>query len=210
GSVFRLSMMLASVALPEPGIAPERKIVGYQGAEKTLLVVDDDPTHRGLISEILTPVGFEVLEAEDAGACIRVLQQTPVDLLLMDISMPGMTGWQLLRQLRNDGVSSPVVMVSADAEDRQSALAQGDASDPAERLNNGYLIKPIRDRKLLDMVARVLQLQWQYDDDASELSAPSGADPVDMTLSEAREMLAAAEVGHIVGMEAVLEQMEQR
>ncbi|MDO6748687.1 hypothetical protein, partial [Gilvimarinus sp. 1_MG-2023] len=88
--------------------------------------------------------------------------------------------------------------------------AQGDASDPAERLNNGYLIKPIRDRKLLDMVARVLQLQWQYDDDASELSAPSGADPVDMTLSEAREMLAAAEVGHIVGMEAVLEQMEQR
>ena len=211
GSVFRLSMMLASVATPGPGVAPERKIVGYQGSGKTLLVVDDDATHRGLISEILTPVGFEVLEAEDGYACQRVLHQTHVDLLLMDISMPGMTGWQLLRQLRDEGVKSPVVMVSADAEDRQSALAQGDASEQGKRLNDGYLIKPIRDRKLLDLVARVLDLQWQYEDDEIAVNNKTaiGSD-CDMTRSEARELLAAAELGHLAGMEAVLADMEQR
>ncbi|WP_221801601.1 hybrid sensor histidine kinase/response regulator [Oceanobacter mangrovi] len=210
GSVFRLSMMLSSVSGPGLKVVPERRIVGYRGDRKTFMVVDDDAAHRGLVSEILTPLGFDVLEAEDGWACLKMLQQTRVDLLLMDISMPGLTGWQLLRQIREDGDKTPVIMVSADAEDRQSAQARGDAADEEPRLNDGYLIKPIRDSKLLAAVGQVLQLQWRFEDEPDGITELNPRQRVDMTIGEARELLAAAEIGHIAGMEAVLVNMEVR
>ena len=212
GSVFRLSMMLSSLAKSSSRTLPVQQISGLKGAQKTVMVVDDDASHRGLISEILTPLGFVVLEAPDGFSCLESFADAGVDVFLLDISMPGMTGWELLRQLRSRGVKIPVIMVSADAEDRQSAANQGGAASVTEQLNDAYLIKPIRDQALLDKIASVLELEWYYHREviSSERSVTTAADSLNwrnIPPAEARELQAMAEIGYIGGIELVLQRM---
>ena len=212
GSVFRLSMMLSSLAKSSSRTLPAQQISGLKGAQKTVMVVDDDASHRGLISEILTPLGFVVLEAPDGFSCLESFADAGVDVFLLDISMPGMTGWELLRQLRSRGVKTPVIMVSADAEDRQSAANQGGAASVTEQLNDAYLIKPIRDQALLDKIASVLELEWYYHREviSSERSVTTAADSLNwrnIPPAEARELQAMAEIGYIGGIELVLQRM---
>ena len=213
GSSFRLSMMLSSVASPRQVSEPSRRITGYNGPVKTVMVVDDDASHRGLISEILLPLGFVVVEAPDAFSCLNIVANAEVDLFLLDISMPGMTGWELLRQLRGRGLKTPVIMVSADAEDRHSALAQG-AADIGRRTNSDYVIKPIRDQVLLNKLAAVLKLEWQYRNGQDTLAGqrqPGGETGCchDIPPADARELLTMAELGYVSGLEQILERLQR-
>ena len=212
GSVFRLSMMLSSLARSSKRSSPARQISGLKGAQKTVMVVDDDASHRGLISEILMPLGFVVLEAPDGFSCLQSFAGAGVDVFLLDISMPGMTGWELLRQLRSRGVKAPVIMVSADAEDRQSAATQGGAIPASGQLNDAYLIKPIRDQALLDKIATVLELEWYYHSETTsgERFIAATSDSLNwqnIPPAEARELKAMAEIGYVGGIELVLQRM---
>lgn len=213
GSVFRLVLMLSSIARPEKSPEPSRAITGYSGPQKTLMVVDDDPSHRGLLSEILQPLGFILLEASSAFECLDMLDDTSPDLFLLDISMPGMTGWELLRKMRSQGVSTPAIMVSADAEDRHSAQAQG-AAEIGKRTNADYVIKPIRDQALLNKIGTVLNLEWILGDEPvkradSESSTSTETDCSSLDDGLMRELLGMAELGYVDGMEKILNKLEQ-
>lgn len=213
GSTFRLTLMLSSIARPSRTPEPLRVISGYKGEQKTLMVVDDDPSHRGLLSEILQPLGFVLLEASSAFECLEMLADASPDLFLLDISMPGMTGWELLRTLRKQGINEPVIMVSADAEDRHSALAQG-AADVGMRTNADYVIKPIRDQVLLNKIAAVLNLEWFYSSDQKVAAgtAITGSDEANCSEFDPaymRELLSMAELGYVGGMEKIVNQLEQ-
>jgi CheY-like chemotaxis protein len=213
GSQFRLAIMLSSVSGKQYVPAPVRQPVAYQGDSCTVMVVDDNPSHRGLISEILVPLGFIVLEATDGFDCLESLSEVKVDAFLLDISMPGMTGWELLKRLRSQGVIAPVIMVSADAEDRQSAATQGGMKEAEERLNDDYLIKPIRDTALLDKLGKALGLTWLYAVNAvADFSVEHGhgKKKPDIKASEARELISLSELGYVAGVEQVLERMALR
>jgi len=211
GSRFRLSLMLSGVDKPRQVMAPSRDICGYRGAAKTVMVVDDDASHRGLISEILQPLGFVILEATDAFDCLNSLPGIHVDLFLLDISMPGMTGWELLRTLRKRGYSTPVIMVSADAEDRVSASAQG-AADIGKRTNSDYVIKPIRDQVLLSKLGKVLKLEWEYRDTKLPVSRQFKYSDTNLCeqlpMTDVRELQNMAELGYVSGMEKLLRNMD--
>lgn len=214
GSQFRLALMLSSVSNTHaPSLQPVQQPVAYQGEARTVMVVDDNPSHRGLISEILSPLGFVVLEATDGFDCLDSLVGVDIDAFLLDISMPGMTGWELLKRLRSQGIRVPVIMVSADAEDRQSAATQGGSKLAEERLNDDYLIKPIRDTALLDKLGNALGLIWVYA--TSEITEAtvvrSGVTKKpDIKASEAREMISLSELGYVAGIEQILTRMSQR
>jgi len=179
------------------------------------MVVDDDPSHRALISEILSPLGFIVLESIDAYDCLNPVTHTPVDLFLLDISMPGMNGWELLEVLRKQGVKEPVIMVSADAIENQE-LAQQDHAEI--RLNDDYLVKPIRDYSLLDKVAKALNLEWRYEADLTPQNSPATViqtTPDDdffngVSDNDCRELKSMAELGYVAGLEEILNRLEQR
>ncbi len=211
GSTFRLTMMLSSIErkvhLADKPAAPAQKIIGYEGDKRVVLTVDDEPSHRGLISETLSPLGFTVLEASGADECEAVLGEARVDLLLLDISMPGRNGWTLLQKLRNDGFSAPVIMVSADAEDRVSAEGNGAFSEPGRRLNDDYLIKPLKDQVLLDKIARQLDLSWIYE--GSPEDAPEQATVAPMSDARLREFMSFSQLGYVAGLEALTEACEQ-
>ncbi|MEH6455922.1 MAG: ATP-binding protein [Cocleimonas sp.] len=221
GSTFKLSLMLPSV--PNPIIKTEdtRRIQSYEGQQKTIMVVDDDAAHRGLISEILSPLNFIVLEATDAYNCLEDIEKTQVDMFLLDISMPGMNGWELVELLRTKEITVPIIMISADAfENPKHALEdnkQNQTDESKNRLHDDYLNKPISDKLLLDKIANALGLQWIYEptdvlptlEKVSENSESFHKEIFeDIEQSDCHELISMAELGYVDGIEKVLIRME--
>jgi signal transduction histidine kinase/ActR/RegA family two-component response regulator len=107
-------------AMPEP-------VISLHGA--TVLIVDDDPDSRALLGRLLGDAGARVLEAKSAAGGIGMLQADRVDVILSDIGMPEMDGFEFIRQVRSDsaGRHAPAIAVTAFArpEDRERCLAAG-------------------------------------------------------------------------------------
>jgi two-component system cell cycle response regulator DivK len=108
-----------------------------------ILVVEDNPLNLKLVRDVLSFAGYEVVEAQSGEEGLRVAQETPPDLVLMDLQLPGIDGTETLRRLRKDtlGPHVPVVAVTA------SAMAEDKAS--ASRAGfDGFVEKPISVRAL--------------------------------------------------------------
>jgi CheY-like chemotaxis protein/anti-sigma regulatory factor (Ser/Thr protein kinase) len=153
GSCFTLSMMLAAVAAGSLADPEQPAISGYRGPRKTVMVVDDDPVHRGLIIDMLTPLGFQVVEARDAESCLRLIRDAAPDLFLLDVSMPGISGLDLATLLRQRQVQEPIIMISANAQEQP-------AEQQSKQSYNAYMIKPMRMTTLLDRITQVLDMEW--------------------------------------------------
>jgi two-component system, cell cycle response regulator DivK len=117
-----------------------------------ILVVDDNPTNLKLASDLLEFANYEVLEAEDAEQALRVIQQTPPDLILMDIALPGMDGLTLTRRLKAGNETRHIRIIALTA-----FAMRGDEERAREAGCDGYITKPIDTRKLARQVAEVLE-----------------------------------------------------
>lgn len=214
GSTFKLSLMLSSIAEPLLQSTPARRIKTYLGDRKTIMVVDDDASHRGLLSEILTPLDFTVLEATDAYTCLSAIENACIDLYLLDISMPGMNGWDLLKTLREQHITAPIIMVSADA---TGSPPYYEGLNTTRHLNDDYLVKPIRDNILLDKVAAALDLQWQYKqndnlielDHAKIITEPHNELFSGIPQSTLEELISFAELGYVEGLKDLFARLER-
>ncbi|WP_067987781.1 ATP-binding protein [Neptuniibacter pectenicola] len=166
GSEFKVSLLLPWVDgahIDEPKL---RKVMGYEGFQRTICLVDDDPVLRGLLSDLLVPLGFNTVEAHDGPSCLQLVKQVRPDLFLLDISMPGISGLELASLLRQQGHKEPIVMLSADAQEyNQQADYQSVYDD--------YLVKPVSNHLLLDKLAQYLDLDWVYRTESSTLVVPS-------------------------------------
>jgi len=79
----------------------------------TVLVIDDDPDFRSLVREELAGAGYGVTEASGGHEGVAMLRQADVDVVLLDVQMPGLNGHEVLREARNLGVHSEVVVMTA-------------------------------------------------------------------------------------------------
>ena len=115
---------------------------------KTILVVDDSPTERHVLTELLTQNGYQVLTAESGDAGVDKARKELPDLILIDVVMPGMNGYQATRMLTRDETTRhiPVIVCTSKGQetDRIWGLRQG-AID--------YLIKPVDTKELLAKIA---------------------------------------------------------
>lgn len=116
-----------------------------------VLIVDDSPTETFTVTEILRRAGYEVIAAKDAEEGLRLARERRPDLVLMDVVMPGLNGFQATRQLTRDPGTAhiPVVMVSTKNQDTDRVWATRQGA-------RGYLTKPIDERLLLETVRQVL------------------------------------------------------
>jgi len=116
-----------------------------------VLVVDDEPNILLSLEFLMQQAGFEVTTAEDAEQAQALISQQVPDLILLDISLPGMSGFDLLEQLRADEAtrSLPVVMLTAHGREveKEKGMALG-ASD--------YITKPFSTRELVSRVQTLL------------------------------------------------------
>jgi CheY-like chemotaxis protein len=78
----------------------------------TLLIVDDEPIVRRVAAEVLTKLGYRILEAEDAEEALRIAAEVHTDLVLTDVVMPGMSGWELVRELQGRGYKGHFLLMS--------------------------------------------------------------------------------------------------
>jgi signal transduction histidine kinase/CheY-like chemotaxis protein len=217
GSEFRVSLMLPWVSQGDASAYEYKRIVSYRGYQRTLMVVDDDPVVRGLLSDILVPLGFNVLEASDAEACLDELDSCSPDLFVLDVSMPGMNGLSLAKLLRDRAYSTPIIMLSADAKENQRKPDEQAAF-------NQYLVKPVNNSDLLDAIKNWLVLEWVYQETEVDVVAPvveRGTDHCEENILEAldlqpvaipdhesvRELMAFAEMGYKKGVGGLLNQL---
>ena len=118
---------------------------------KRVLIVDDSPTEMHLVTEILRRNGFEVLGADNAEKGLQLAREKQPDLVLMDVVMPGLNGFQATRQLTRDPNTAqiPVIMLTTKSQetDRVWGVRQG---------ARGYLTKPVDERLLLETIREVL------------------------------------------------------
>ena len=198
GSSFGVRLMLSAVERPNTTPAPERRIVGYAGARRTIVVVDDNEDHRDLMREVLAPMDFVVLTAASGPDCLTLIEGVVPDLFLVDISMPGMTGWQLVDRLRDGGQTAPILMVSANLGD--GAVAGAESSG-----HNDALSKPVDLRRLADKLAVHLSLIWVYDDEQQATVAPPARAPARSPgKHHVEDLLRLGEIGYVRGIEAKL------
>jgi two-component system alkaline phosphatase synthesis response regulator PhoP len=117
---------------------------------RRLLLVEDDATLRQALSFSLAREGYEVATAADGEAALEAARGEGLDLILLDVMLPGMSGVEVLRVLRRDGVTTPVIILSA----------KGDEIDRVVGLKVGaddYVAKPFSRPELLARIEAVLR-----------------------------------------------------
>jgi two-component system OmpR family response regulator len=124
------------------------------GAGARILMVDDDPGIRDVVSDFLGRHGYKVETAADASEMDRVLERGPVDLIVLDIMMPGEDGLAVCRRLTTTENPPPIIMLSAMGEDTDRIVGLELGADD-------YLAKPCNPRELLARVRAVLRRSEQ-------------------------------------------------
>ena len=130
---------------------------------RRVLVIDDDDDIRGLVAELLQRAGLEVEQAADGRAGLRAFHQSPADLIVLDVSMPELDGWQTLERIR-DLSDVPVIMLTArGAELERVRGLQAGADD--------YMVKPFGRQELVARVQALLRRSRPGQDDRKETYA---------------------------------------
>ena len=139
-----------------------RKVVGFEGARRKILVVDDRWENTSVMVNLLEPLGFEVMEAENGQDGLAKAMEWQPDLIITDLSMAVMDGHEMLAQLRQSAkIPNELVVIVSSASvfesDRQKSIQAG---------ANDFLPKPIQKETLLQSLQKHLNLEWIYEQQA--------------------------------------------
>ena len=182
--------------------APKGTITGYEGAERTVLVVDDRWENLSVVSNLLAPLGFKLLEAHDGKEGLEKAVEASPDLIITDIAMPVMGGYELIRQVRSlsGGLKSvPIIVSSASvfAADQHKSFSVG---------ANEFISKPISAESLFAAISKQLKLTWTYDQAENEVSEEKGDDSAKLLLPPEKELRSLYELSRRGMMKAVIEE----
>ena len=161
---FEASFPLTSTAALAAGHASlQRKITGYQGPRRRLLVVDDRPENRLVLLDLLQPLGFEVTLAENGKEGVEQAAALRPDLIFMDLVMPVMMGFEAVAVLRQtpELAKIPIIAVSASAHDMDREESRRVGCDD-------FLPKPVEADDLFAVLKDQLELEWVFDEPAAE------------------------------------------
>ncbi|HEX5364139.1 MAG TPA: PAS domain S-box protein, partial [Gallionella sp.] len=116
GSTFRFELVLPAVNLAPVALLPAQIATGYAGARRKVLIADDLAENRALVLDLLTPLGFAMIEASDAHEALELARSMSPDLMLMDASLSSMDFCEAIRRLRNmpELMHMPIVVLSAE------------------------------------------------------------------------------------------------
>ena len=134
--------------------------------DATILVVDDEARMRKLIKDFLIQKNYNILEAEDGEKALKAYEENKekIDLILLDVMMPKLDGWSVLRNIRQENKKLPIVMLTARAEEQDELFGFELGVDE-------YITKPFSPKIL---VARVEAILKRAKPDAKELKSYDG------------------------------------
>jgi signal transduction histidine kinase/DNA-binding NarL/FixJ family response regulator len=132
-------------------------INGYVGDRRKILVVDDNAANRAVVRDLLSPLGFEVIEAADGELALAAAKESNPALILMDLAMPNLNGYDATKRLRQmpEFANTPIIACSA-------SLSASRLTETRAAGCNDFLAKPIEARRILERFGRFLNLEWTY------------------------------------------------
>lgn len=155
GSIFHFSIPL--LRADESDLAPVHGPLGlhlYEGRVRRILVVDDIAENRALLADILACSGFDLALAANGEIALALLAAEPFDAVIIDQFMPGLSGWQVFRRAREQGISLPFLLLSA-------TRPVPPIDWPASLAFAAILMKPIEPDSFLHALGGVLGLGWK-------------------------------------------------
>jgi signal transduction histidine kinase/CheY-like chemotaxis protein len=204
GSLFKLRLMLVEPGDAVAATARKRMITGYVGRRRTILLIDDDPLQLGVLQNLLRPLGLTVYAASHGQDGLDLARRCAPDLVLLDIQMPGLSGWQVAERLRAqmpppspEGRPLKIILVSANAHE---FAAGGDG----QAAHDGFIAKPVELEALLDVIAGQLGLAWLADGAENADSGVLPATDLSTVAAHLAELRRLGQAGHIRGVEAAL------
>ena len=186
----------------------QKMIIGFEGDDtQHILIIDDKPDSCAVLRDILVPLGFEVTEAFSGFEGLKKARQIQPDIILVDLRMPNMDGFELTRQIRQilELQTTIVIAISASAteEIRQASLAAG---------CDDFLAKPVEMLLMLQCLERHLPLKWLYniDDRISTYNSKNVQSefviPPPEEIAKLQELV---QIGDVVGIWEWVEKIEQ-
>jgi signal transduction histidine kinase/CheY-like chemotaxis protein len=149
-------------------------VIGYQGDRRTILLVDDRWENRAVLENLLEPIGFAIIAAQDGREGLDKAHQCHPDLVITDLAMPVMNGFEMVAQMRRSETLQDRIIIASSASvfefHRREARAAG---------CNDFLPKPVQAEELLRQLQQYLKLEWIYD--TTPASVPASEVNVDTT-----------------------------
>lgn len=207
GSVFEVRLFLPEVREPRALVsASVPDIAGYAGPRRRVLVVDNEAVDRHFLRNVLQPLGFEVTEAASGIEALQKVPHVAPDLILLDIAMPGIDGWETARLLRAGAARHvPILVISADAfeAERDEALGFG---------RKDFLVKPVPVALLLERIREKLGLVWIARGDPPPSVAAGTAQleaPAPLPAAQLESLRDLGALGHVRGILEKLDEIER-
>lgn len=207
GSLFQIRLFLPEVRVFTPADeAPRaRHRIGYSGERRKILIVDNEKVDRELLVSILEPLGFQLREAESGAECLEILTSFVPHLILMDLAMPGIDGWETIRRIRRQQLSQArIAIVSANAFDKGLENDVGIAPED-------FILKPIEVDEFLDWVGQSLAIEWLDHEPPTPLLPPSQQECAGLDFPSGdilRELDELVSLGYIRGILKKIEAIE--
>ncbi|HBB35295.1 MAG TPA: hybrid sensor histidine kinase/response regulator, partial [Cyanobacteria bacterium UBA9273] len=212
---FDLDVPVVSIPINSTAIKTTDTIIGYSGEKRKILIVEDRWENRAVLINMLEPIGFELAEAADGQEGVEKAVEFQPDLILTDLVMPVMDGYEMAQQLRQIPEFRDIIIIAISANafiaNRQNSLESG-CTD--------FLAKPIQVENLLDKIQSYLNVSWIYDCEGKNKSQEVGDESIcysqvaitEMVIPPKEELLAlvqAAEIGDVSGVEQGIIRLQQ-
>ncbi len=198
GSVFRITLMLAE---PANALVPDvttRRITGYQGPRRRVLVVDDEADQRAMLKQFLGDCGFDVITAPNGEAAIGEVQAKAFDLVLLDITMPGLSGWETASRIREiAGRQVQICMASGNVQEFHRPQTDRPTHDH-------FFIKPYRLSELAETIGALLGLSWKWEStgpESEEAARQRGGGLPRKAMPHVERLRELVQIGHVRGIE---------
>ena len=207
GTCFRLTLMLGEVAQTVATAPKPRRITGYRGSRRRVLIIDDEAEQRDLLTRLLGPLGFDITTAASGAAALDLCDMGRFDIAISDISMPGMNGWQTAAALRarmGDGIR--ILMLSANAQEFHRP-EQGPELAEAPPAHDRFLVKPVAFAALLDTLGEMAGLAWVREDAESEPHTAVPAELGEAALVHVEKLRELLRIGYVRGIESEIREL---
>lgn len=171
GSTFWFEIVLPKVegiqSQPTTDNLNDNQIIrGFKGEARTVLVVDDKWENRAVLRELLTHLGFTVIEAENGQIGLEQAFSSQPQVILTDFVMPVLDGFEMIKRIRKIRHLESVVIIALSA-----SVPEQDLPGNSSTGYNAFLAKPVSLEKLLDLLQTYLQLEWIYEEKNEETEA---------------------------------------
>lgn len=173
---FELEIPEATDWVKSAMTASEKQIIGFEGSPYTILMVDDRWENRTVITNLLQPLGFNVVEASNGKEGLEIAIALKPDLIITDLLMPEMDGFELIKHLRHTPEIQDVLIIVSSA-----SVFEADQHRSLQAGGNAFLSKPIQVDELLHQLKQYLNLVWIY-----KQSQPDGEKPKEATTANSQ------------------------